>query len=125
MRFTNCDNKIASLQLQDLIFGEEQCKVLTFRDITVVFELAKVKEAKENADEIATFISNEFLHRLRSVSQLMDNFTGLFDEDSVFQSHLARIQNTLNFMLSAAKSSLDLRLLVTGHFVPRLDEARI
>lgn len=106
-----------------MIFNNEQCQVVTFKDVSAIKEISKLSADNKMLNLLSSQISHEMLTPLRCIIQITNQVKDGFSNNSTEYYNLKVVSNTANIVLSQIKGNLDKSLINANQFQPNLEEA--
>ena len=111
--------------MQDLIFNNRQCCVVTFKDVSAIREVAKLSADNRMLNLLSSQISHEMLTPLRCIIQITEVVRTGMTPQTPDHYNLGIISNTANIVLSQMKNSLDKSLINANQFQPNYEKCYI
>lgn len=116
--------KIVQIKLQNLIYNDEECYILTIRDLTSSKRLSEVENKNRVTGLLTASVSHELLTPLKCIGSFGKELVYLItDKKTKYKAEL--IVSTSNLVMSQVKFLLDKNLLDQDVFTPQLEQQNI
>lgn len=107
-----------------MIFNNQQCFVLTCRDICQINENAKLAAENQMLALMSSSVSHEIITPIKCICSTVDIIKGKTKDKSIIYN-LELINNTAQMLLSQVKGNLDRNLLHANQFSPQIEEHKL
>lgn len=97
--------KLLSFRMQDLIYDAKECKVITFKDMSIARKFVKISEERRTAQLLAFTASHEMMTPLKCLVELSDVQKEVKRVDML--KHMAIIHDTAALLLFQTRANLD------------------
>lgn len=109
------------LTVASIIYNNRQTRVLTFKDVSFINEVAKLSAHNKLMNTLSSQVSHEMLTPLKCIIQVTDLVKQGLNNTSLDHYNLGVVSNTAKIVLSQIKGNLDNSLMTVNQFKPNLE----